>query len=147
MKGTAALSRADETPARAAPQDPSLDDVLQSRLREEIEGEVLFDDFSRGRYSTDASIYQIRPLGVVVARNDQDIVRAVQIAGEAGVPILPRGGGTSQIGQTVGRALVVDTSKYLHRVRKFDPEERRVVVEPGTVLDQLNRYLAAGWCG
>ena len=115
--------------------------VLAARLRHEIEGEVIFDAFSRGRYSTDASIYQIEPIGIVVPRNEQDIIRAVQIAAEAGIPILPRGGGTSQIGQTVGTALVIDTSKYLNQVVEFDPELRSISVEPGMVLDQLNKYL------
>ncbi|MDH3761565.1 MAG: FAD-binding protein [Gammaproteobacteria bacterium] len=117
------------------------DSALASRLRRELEGEVLFDAFSRGRYSTDASIYQIEPIGVVVPRSEQDIVRAVQIAADEGIPILPRGGGTSQIGQTVGEALVVDTSKYLNQVKRFDAEARSICVEPGMVLDQLNRYL------
>jgi len=101
----------------------------------------MFDAFSRGRYSTDASIYQIEPIGVVVPRNEQDIVRAIQIASDEGVPVLPRGGGTSQIGQTVGTALVIDTSKYLNQVREFDPESRSICVEPGMVLDQLNNHL------
>ena len=116
---------------------------MAARLRKELEGEVLFDVFSRGRYSTDASIYQIEPIGVVVPRNQQDIVRAIQIAGDEGIPILPRGGGTSQIGQTVGTALVVDTSKYLNQIGDFDPQSRSIWVEPGIVLDQLNRQLKA----
>jgi len=101
----------------------------------------MFDAFSRGRYSTDASIYQIEPIGVVVPRNEQDIVRTIQIAGDEGIPLLPRGGGTSQIGQTVGAALVIDTSKYLNQVREFDPESGFVCVEPGLVLDRLNQWL------
>jgi FAD/FMN-containing dehydrogenase/Fe-S oxidoreductase len=117
------------------------DSALAARLRNELEGEVKFDAFSRGRYSTDASIYQIEPIGVVVPRNEQDIVRAIQIAGDEGIPVLPRGGGTSQIGQTVGSALVIDTSKYLNQVSTFNPESRSVCVEAGMVLDQLNRYL------
>lgn len=117
------------------------DSTLAAKLRNELEGEVLFDAFSRGRYSTDASIYQIEPIGVVVPRNEQDIVRAIQIAADEGVPILPRGGGTSQIGQTVGTALVIDTSKYLNKVREFYPESRSICVEPGLVLDQLNKWL------
>ncbi len=112
-----------------------------SRLRREIEGEVLFDAYSRGRYSTDASIYQIEPLGVVIPRSEQDIVRTVQIARDAGVPVLPRGGGTSQIGQTVGAAVVVDTSKYLNRTLELDVPARTVWVEPGVVLEQLNNFL------
>ena len=113
---------------------------LASRTRE-LEGEVLFDAFSRGRYSTDASIYQIEPLGVVLPRHEQDVVRAIQIAGDEGIPVLPRGGGTSQTGQTVGKALVLDTSKYMHSVVAFDPGAGTVCVEPGLVLDQLNRFL------
>ena len=102
---------------------------------------MLFDAYSRGRYSTDASIYQIEPLGVVIPRNAQDIVRAVQIARETGVPVLPRGGGTSQIGQTVGAALVVDTSKYLNRTHELDVPARTIWVEPGVVQEQLNNFL------
>ena len=142
MKETALSARSATSLQDQAPADVGVDSAaLERRLRAELEGEVLFDAFSRGRYSTDASIYQIEPLGVVVPRNEQDVVRALQVAADHGVPLLPRGGGTSQIGQTVGRALVVDTSKYLCRVRDFDPESRRVVVQPGTVLDQLNRQL------
>jgi len=117
------------------------DSTLAARLRKELEGEVMFDAFSRGRYSTDASIYQIEPIGVVVPRNQQDIVRAIQIAGDEGIPVLPRGGGTSQIGQTVGTALIVDTTKYMNQVLEFDAESRVVSVQPGLVLDQLNRQL------
>ena len=116
--------------------------VLARRLRRELDGEVLFDAFSRGRYSTDASIYQIEPIGVVVPRGPEDVVRTIQIARDAGVPVLPRGGGTSQCGQTVGEALVVDVSKHLNRVLEFDAQARRVTVQPGLVLDQLNAFLA-----
>jgi FAD/FMN-containing dehydrogenase/Fe-S oxidoreductase len=114
---------------------------LARRLRAELEGEVLFDAFSRGRYSTDASIYQVEPLGVVVAKSEQDIVRTIEIAREAGVPVLPRGAGTSQCGQTVNEALVVDVSKHLNRVLSLDAAARTVRVEPGIVLDRLNAYL------
>jgi FAD/FMN-containing dehydrogenase/Fe-S oxidoreductase len=114
---------------------------FEQRLQREIRGEVLFDAFSRGRYSTDASIYQIEPLGVVVPKNRQDAAAAIAIAREEGVPVLPRGGGTSQCGQTVGRALVIDCSKYLDRVISVDVEGRRARVEPGLVLDRLNRLL------
>ena len=115
--------------------------ALAARLRREIRGEVLFDAASRGRYATDASIYQIEPVGVVVPQSEEDARIAIQIAAEAGVPILPRGGGTSQCGQTVGAALVIDNSKYLHRVLAFDKDARTAVVQPGLVLDQLNAYL------
>ncbi|HUL81868.1 MAG TPA: FAD-binding and (Fe-S)-binding domain-containing protein, partial [Gammaproteobacteria bacterium] len=114
---------------------------LQARLRREIEGDVLFDAGDRGRYSTDASIYQIEPLGVVVPRTDEDAARALEIAAEAGVPLLPRGAGTSQCGQTVGAALVIDTSKHLNRLLEVDVARRTAWVEPGLVLDELNARL------
>ena len=114
---------------------------LAARLSRELEGEVLFDAFSRGRYSTDASVYQIQPLGVVVPRTRQDVLAAIQIAAEHEVPLLPRGAGTSQCGQTVGEAVVIDASKYLREVRAFDPEARTVAVDPGIVLDELNALL------
>ena len=101
----------------------------------------MFDAFSRGRYSTDASIYQIEPIGVVVPRHTQDVLCALQIAADEGIPVLPRGGGTSQIGQTVGTALVMDTTRYLNQIGEFDAEQRSICVEPGLVLDQLNRWL------
>jgi FAD/FMN-containing dehydrogenase/Fe-S oxidoreductase len=114
---------------------------LAARLSRELEGEVFFDSFSRGRYSTDASHYQIEPIGVVVPKTADDIVRVIEIAAEEGVPVLPRGGGTSQCGQTVGEAVVVDVSKHLKRVLDFDPESRTAWVEPGLVLDNLNAFL------
>ena len=117
------------------------DPALAARLAGALEGEVLFDRFSRGRYATDASIYQIEPLGVVVPRTRDDLAAAIAIAAEQGVPLLPRGGGTSQCGQTVAEAIVVDVSKHLNRILDFDPAARRVTVEPGLVLDQLNAFL------
>ncbi|HVS23278.1 MAG TPA: FAD-binding and (Fe-S)-binding domain-containing protein [Gammaproteobacteria bacterium] len=114
---------------------------LQARLRREIEGDVLFEAGDRGRYSTDASIYQIEPLGVVVPRTDADALRALEIAAEAGVPLLPRGAGTSQCGQTVAAALVLDTSKHLNRLLDVDVANRTAWVEPGLVLDELNARL------
>jgi FAD/FMN-containing dehydrogenase/Fe-S oxidoreductase len=117
------------------------DRALAARLKGALEGEVLFDAFSRGRYSTDASIYQIEPIGVVVPKTRADVVAAVAIAAEEGVPILPRGAGTSQCGQTVGEALVIDFSKHLDSILSLDAAARRVTVEPGLVLDQLNRAL------
>jgi len=114
------------------------DPALAARLRREVEGDVLFDPFSRGRYATDASVYQIEPLGVVVARSADDVERAMTIARDEGVPVLPRGAGTSQCGQTVGEALVIDTSKYMNRILDLDTEGQRVRVQPGIVLDQLN---------
>ncbi|WP_087722312.1 FAD-binding and (Fe-S)-binding domain-containing protein [Pandoraea sp. PE-S2T-3] len=114
---------------------------LQERLRRELRGEVLFDRASRGRYATDASIYQIFPIGVVVPRDQDDLIRALDIARDQHVPVLARGAGTSQCGQTIGEALVIDNSKWLNRVVAFDAEARTVTVEPGIVLDHLNAWL------
>ena len=114
---------------------------LAARLRREIAGEVLFDTASRGRYATDASIYQVMPVGVVIPRHQHDLQVALDIARDAKVPLLARGGGTSQCGQTVGDALVVDASRWLNQVVEFDPQNLTVVVEPGMVLDDLNRWL------
>jgi len=116
-------------------------DPLQARLRREVRGEVLFDAWSRGRYSTDASIYQVEPLGVVLPRTADDAQRALEIAADAGVPILPRGAGTSQCGQTVGAALVIDNSKYLNQLLEVDTAAGTAWVEPGIVLDDLNARL------
>src|SRR5579863_6420517 len=114
---------------------------LEARLKRELQGEVLFDPFGRGRYATDASIYQIEPLGVVVPKGTEDIAAALAIAREEGVPVLPRGGGTSQCGQTVARALVLDCSKYMDGVIALDVAARRVRVQPGVVLERLNASL------
>jgi FAD/FMN-containing dehydrogenase/Fe-S oxidoreductase len=133
------LDDANTTP-RSAQVRPG-DSRLAARLRRELDGDILFDPFSRGRYSTDASIYQIEPIGVVVPKRVDDIAAAIAIAREEGVPVLPRGGGTSQCGQTVGRALVVDTSKYLNRVVSVDAESRTAWVEPGVTLDALQKRL------
>jgi len=112
-----------------------------AQLAREVDGEVLFDPASRGRYSTDASIYQIEPVGVVVPRSEDAARTAVEIAYRAGIPILPRGAGTSQCGQTVGAALVIDGTKHLHEVVSLDVEQRTAIVQPGVVLDQLNAML------
>jgi len=127
-------------PSRPAAATPG-DSRLAARLARETRAEVLFDAFSRGRYSTDASIYQIEPIGVVVPRSAEDVATTLAIAREEGVPVLPRGGGSSQCGQTVGQALVVDTSKHLNGLLEVDAEARTCLVEPGLVLDQLNRAL------
>ena len=102
---------------------------------------MLFDDFSRGLYSTDASIYQIIPAGVLVPQSANDISTAFQIAREEGISITARGGGTSQCGQTVGEGLIIDASKNLNRVLEIDHEKGEARVEPGLVLDQLNAQL------
>jgi len=120
---------------------PLGDSRLAQRLRREIEGEVLFSRADRGRYATDASIYQVEPVGVIVPRTTADVAAALSVAREFGVPVLPRGGGTSQCGQTVNRALVVDCTKHLRRVLDVDAGARTAWVEPGLVLGHLNASL------
>jgi FAD/FMN-containing dehydrogenase/Fe-S oxidoreductase len=117
------------------------DTRFASRLSRELRGEVLFDAASRGRYATDASIYQVEPLGVVVPRTIEDVAATLALAREEVVPVLARGGGTSQCGQTVNRAIVLDFSKHLRRVLAIDPESRVALVEPGIVLNHLNTAL------
>ncbi|SDE94707.1 FAD/FMN-containing dehydrogenase [Bradyrhizobium brasilense] len=114
---------------------------LEQRLRSELAGDVFFDAFNRGRYATDASFYQIMPAGVVVPRTVDEALRALAIVRDAGRIVTPRGGGTSQCGQTVNDGIVVDLSKHLNRVLSLDVEHRTCVVEPGIVLDDLNRQL------
>jgi len=128
-------------PVHFHPSVPPASHPLEGRLRREVDGEVMFDAASRGRYSTDASIYQIDPVGVVVPRSEDAARVALQIAAEAGVPILPRGAGTSQCGQTVGAALVIDNSKFLNQVLEIDVEKAEALVQPGLVLDHLNASL------
>jgi len=115
--------------------------TLERRLRANITGEVLFDSFGRGRYATDASFYQIMPAGVVVPRTVDEALRALELAREDGRIVTPRGGGTSQCGQTVNDGLVIDLSKHVNRLISLDVENRCCVVEPGIVLDDLNRQL------
>ncbi|MCX7684634.1 MAG: FAD-binding protein [Acetobacteraceae bacterium] len=128
-----------DTAARSAiaPGDPR----LAARLSRETAGEVLFRPADRGRYATDASIYQQEPIGVLVPRSVADVEAAIAIAREEGVPVLPRGGGTSQCGQTVNRALVLDCSRHLRRVLEVDPVARTATVEPGITLGALNEAL------
>src|SRR4029077_10670690 len=107
----------------------------------QIDGEVRFDKVSRALYSTDASVYQIEPTGVVVVKSKEDIVRAVTICKKHGCPLTMRGGGTSQAGQAIGEGLQVDTSKYFNRLLEVNAAERWARVEPGIVLDELNAAL------
>ena len=116
---------------------------FERRLRSEVDGDVLFDAFSRGRYATDASHYQMIPLGVVVPKSIEAALRALALAREEGAPVTARGGGTSQCGQAINRGLVIDGSKHLRRILSLDVESRRCVVEPGIVLDDLNLQLKA----
>src|SRR5689334_17400825 len=115
--------------------------ALAARLSREITGDVFFDAFNRGRYATDASFYQIMPAGVVVPRSIDEALKALAICRDEGLIVTPRGGGTSQCGQTVNDGIVVDFSKHLNRVLSLDIENRTCVVEPGIVLDDLNRQL------
>ena len=125
----------------AEPQRNETSVALERRLRRETNGEVLFDAASRGRYATDASIYQITPIGVLVPRSNADVASAIDIARDLGVPVLPRGASTSQCGQTVGAALVIDHSKHLRALLEVDAANRTATVQPGIVLDHLNAQL------
>ena len=116
-------------------------ETLRQALASRIEGEIRFDTVTRALYSTDASAYQLHPLGVVVARSREDIVQAVQTAARLGCSVTMRGGGTSQAGQAIGEGLVIDTSKYFNRILEINAEARWVRVEPGIVLDELNAAL------
>ncbi|MGA9005341.1 MAG: FAD-linked oxidase C-terminal domain-containing protein [Xanthobacteraceae bacterium] len=125
-------------PARLTQRNES---PLENKLKAEQTGDVRFDAFTRGRYSTDASHYQIIPLGVVAPRTIEEADRAIGICRDEGVPVTPRGGGTSQAGQTVNRSMIVDCSRHINTVIEVDTVNRRCVVEPGIVLDELNRKL------
>ena len=114
---------------------------LNDRLTQETRAEVYFDRGMRGLYATDASLYQIEPIGVVVPRTTDDVVAAVRIAAEEKVAIVPRGAATSLSGQTIGAAIIIDFSKYLNRIGIVDRDTMTVRVEPGVVLDQLNAHL------
>ncbi len=115
---------------------------LQRALEGAIEGEVRFDKISRALYSTDASVFQIFPAGVVIPRSATDVIRTLRVCREHGVSITARGGGTSQSGQAVGAGVQVDFSKYMRGISELDTEGATVVVEPGIVVDDLNRQLA-----
>ena len=117
------------------------DSTLARSLQRETSAEVLFDDFSRGLYSTDASIYQIMPLGVVVPKTEEDVRATLNIAYENGISVTMRGAGTSQCGQTVGEGIIVDVSKNLKSLVSVDAGKRQATVQPGIVLDQLNTML------
>src|SRR5258708_36661584 len=119
----------------------SVPTTLERRLGAAITGDVFFDPFNRGRYATDASFYQIMPLGVVVPRSLDEALRALAICRNDGRIVPPRGGGTSQCGQTVNDGIVIDFSKHLNRIISLDVGNRSCVVEPGIVLDDLNRQL------
>jgi hypothetical protein len=114
---------------------------LRRDLQSQTTGEVRFDQISRALYSTDASVYQIQPQGVVLPRSREDLIRTVKICSGHGCALTMRGGGTSQAGQAIGPGIIVDTSKYLNRVLELNVKERWARVEPGIVLDELNAQL------
>jgi FAD/FMN-containing dehydrogenase/Fe-S oxidoreductase len=115
-----------------------------SELRKRFSGDIRLDAASRVLYSTDASIYQIEPLGVAIPRTQDDLLAAVELAAQYRVPILPRGSGSSLAGQAIGPAMIVDCSRWLDKIVDIDPEARTATVEPGTILNTLNRA-AAKW--
>jgi FAD/FMN-containing dehydrogenase len=115
---------------------------LAAELAARVEGEVRFDGVTRMLYSTDASLYQIQPVGVVIPRHAGDAQAALEIAARRGVPVLARGGGSSLNGQAVGAAVVLDFSKYMDRVLAIDAEAGRATVQPGITVAVLNRMLA-----
>ncbi len=115
--------------------------ALESELRRRIAGEVRFDAYSRAMYSTDASIYQMEPVGAVIPRDADDVAAVITTCAKAGVAVLPRGGGTSLAGQTVNHAVVLDFSKYMRTVVEVNPQERWARAQPGITLDELNHHL------
>src|SRR5215208_6375326 len=119
----------------------SRDFALERRLAKALEGEVRFDALTRGRYATDASIYQIFPAGVVFPKSADDVAASLSLAREHGVPVIARGAGTSQNGQPIGSGLVIDCSRHLNRIKQFHPAGNTVTVEPGLVLEHLNARL------
>ena len=118
-----------------------MNDDLYQALKKRISGEVRFDEASRYLYSTDASIYEIKPIGVVLPRTHEDVFATMEVARDFKVPVLPRGAGTSLAGQTVCDAVVIDMSKYLNKVLEVNREEHWAIVEPGVVQEQLNLHL------
>ena len=114
---------------------------LLKKLKNKTTAEIYYDNFTRGRYSTDASIYQMMPYGVLIPKKKSDLIDTINYAREAKVPLLARGGGTSQCGQTVNEAIIIDNSKFLNKILDFNKEKMTCIVEPGIVLDELNRFL------
>jgi len=122
--------------------DPQLRATVEADLRTRVRGEVRFDARARALYATDASPYRIPPVGVVVPLDDADVRAVVEVAAKHGVPVLPRGGGTSLAGQAVAEAIVLDVSKHMNRVLEVNVQERWARVQPGVIRDQLNQALA-----
>jgi FAD/FMN-containing dehydrogenase/Fe-S oxidoreductase len=124
-------------PAAAKTSSADAADIAHA-LRGAVSGDVRFDAYSRHLYSRDASMYAIEPIGVVFPRDADDVAAVVATAGQFGVPVLPRGAGTSLAGQTVGHAVVMDLSRHMSRILEIDPERRTARVQPGVVQEQLN---------
>ena len=110
-------------------------------LKKSISGEIRFDNMSKQLYSTDASIYQIEPLGIVLPKTYEDIINTITLAKKYQIPVLPRGGGTSLAGQTVGNAIIIDFSKYMRNIIQVNQEEKWAITQPGIILDELNSKL------
>ena len=127
----------------AAPSDIADRAAIARELTDLIDGEVRFARHDRMLYSTDASIYQVEPIGVVVPRHMDDVRAFVEFCGRRNLPILPRGSGTSLAGQAVNRAVVLDLSRHCDRIVRIDPDRRSATVQPGVVLDELNRRASA----
>eukprot|EP01036_Dinobryon_divergens_P054555 gene54555-72905_t len=119
------------------------DMALERRLASTMRGEVRFDAFTRGRYATDASIYQIMPQGVVFPESADDLAAALSAVRSNGTALMMRGGGTSQNGQPIGHGLVADCSRAFNQVLSYEPALQTVTVQPGMVLEQLNTLLKA----
>ena len=114
---------------------------ISKDLQKKIKGKVLSDPFSRGRYSTDSSLYQITPLGAVLPKDQNDVLSLMEYSQKNSIPLLARGGGSSQCGQTVNEAIVLDYSMHQNKILELNVEEKYVWVQPGIVLDSLNKYL------
>ena len=114
---------------------------ISKEISSKVSGKTLFDEFSRGRYSTDASVYQIKPLGVILPKDTNDVLNIMDYSQRNSIPLLARGGGSSQCGQTVGESVVLDYSKHQNKILELNVKDKYVWVEPGVVLDHLNEYL------
>ena len=122
-------------------QSPKFLEHIAKELNGKLQGEVRFDKRSRALYATDASLYEIEPLGVVLPKTIDDIKQVVELANHHQLPLLPRGGGTSLAGQAVGKAIVLDFTKYMDKVLEFNPSQQWIKVQPGVIRDNLNEFL------
>ena len=114
---------------------------IRKEISTRVNGKTLFDEFSRGRYSTDSSLYQIKPLGAVLPKDTNDVLSLMEYSQKNSIPLLARGSGSSQCGQTVGESIVLDYTKHQNKILELNVEEKFVWVQPGVVLDQLNNHL------